>query len=368
MTSTSQRTIYRDVRPQAWPARLKFYVNRPWEKLFGKPLFRLGVYEIFGQPPKWQQWWPRLMRWGRHDAYETNVPLALGLLALCVLIGLAWRTYAPTFFTDGWVEFIGLTYDIFFILVLFAFFDHRRQGWLDARRQQEIIDDYKKWNSEEAKFRIAGAIRRLVRAGKTNIDFGGIELRDFSFRGHDIKSIRGATFYDGTWGTSGRRDQVVLEDVDFTFVDCRQVTFSRFNPLSGLGVDVRFAWFKNCFFTEANLERAVFDGAYLEWTATHPEDLGTWQEDDNGQGHFLQNHYPAFHNAKLSGASFADVTFRNADFRQAEALLECNFGGAKGLETCLFDDERTKQAVLTMAQGQSAVRSGKERTSGLGGR
>ena len=163
--------IRRRVRPKSWPARLKFYANSLWELVFRKPLFRLGLYETFGEPPAWQQ---RLTLW-RHRARDTNIPYALSLFAFCVAVLIAWGIVAPDLFPNERVEFVGLIYDILFILVFFAIFEHRRQSRLDERRQQEVIDDYKKWNSDEAKFRIAGAIRRLIGSGRTSIDFGGIE-------------------------------------------------------------------------------------------------------------------------------------------------------------------------------------------------
>lgn len=193
MTSDAPKQIRRRVRPKSWPARLKFHASSLWGRLFGKPLFRLDLYEIFGDPPRWQE---KLTLW-RHHARDTNILYALYLLAFCVAVLIAWGTLAPNVLPNERVEFVGLIFDIIFILVLFAIFEHRRQNRLDARWQQEIIDDYKKWNSDEARFRIAGAIRRLIASGQTGIDFGGIELRDFSFRRHDIKNIRGSTFYDG---------------------------------------------------------------------------------------------------------------------------------------------------------------------------
>lgn len=288
-------------------------------------------------------------RW--HEfSQETNFPYAIGLLVFCIVVLIIWRIVAPTFFAELWVEFGGLTFNVFFILIVFAFFENRRHKAQDMRRQQEIIDDYKKWDSDEAKFRIAGAIRRLVRHGKTDIDFGGIELRNFVFRRQDIKTIEGSTFYDGTCGELGSRDEVVLEKVDFSHINCRGVIFSRFNPFSGLNVDFRFASIIDCQFAESDLRGAVFNGAHLKWTMRHPTDLGVWHEASDGSGAFEQTHYPPFCQANLRRASFEDATFTNADFRDADGILECNFKGAKGLETCLFDDETTREAVLRLAE------------------
>ena len=60
--------------------------------------------------------------------------------------------------------------------------------------QTELIDDFKQWNSDEARYQIAVAIRRLNRLDWTEIDFSGLFLSDFSFKQHEIESIRGSTF------------------------------------------------------------------------------------------------------------------------------------------------------------------------------
>ena len=149
----------------------------------------------------------------------------------------------------------------------------------------------------------------------------------------------------------GSRDKVVLENVDFISVDCRNVIFSKFNPVGGLDLDWadKFISIKDCTFIESNLSGAIFKGAYLEWTETHPDQLGEWIEDGAEDRGFLQTHYPAFFNTDLSTTSFAESVFKNADFREASGILQCDFRRAKGLETCLFDDEDTKQAVLSLA-------------------
>lgn len=323
MTSSPIQTIRNRIGPKAWFQQLK----RAMRSLSSR-------------------WKMNFVRRWHAFSRDTNFPYAIGLFAFCLAALFGWHTFAPTFYHELWVEFGGLTFDVFFILIVFALFEHRRQKAQDIRRQQEIIDDYKKWNSDEVKLRVAGAIRRLNRLGKTDIDFGGIELQNFSFRRNDIRSISGSTFYDGTWGEMGSRDQVILDKVDFSHLDCQGVVFSRFNPFSGLDIDVMFASITNCRFEQSNLSGAVFKGAHLEWTSEHPAEFGVWHEFQDEPPAFEQTHYPPFSGASLSKASFENAKFKNADFRQADDILECDFKGAKGIESCLFDDENTKTAVL----------------------
>lgn len=290
----------------------------------------------------------------KQEADEPTILISLVVLTAGVGLVAILLTAIPNS-RDGYlpgvfIEFNGMLLDVIVFGVIAAWLLRRSDRRQQRQRQQETIDDYKKWDTEEGKLRVAGAVRRLIRLGTTSIDFGGLETTDFSFARHDIKSIRGSTFYDGTWGTSGSRDRVTLEKVDFGGVDCRDVTFSQFNPLPA-SWGVQFALLKDCNFVYAKLEKAVFNGAHLEWTTEHPQDCFEYDE-ENGSSYRV--HYPPFCDAQLEGASFRDVTFKNADLRGAIDVLECDFTGARGLESCLFDDEKTREAVLKMAKGPEA--------------
>lgn len=256
-----------------------------------------------------------------------------------------------------YIEATGAVMDIVVfgvVLALMGLWTNRsRERHADIGRQRELIDDFKKWNVEEARLRIAGAIRRLNSLGCTKINFSGLELSDFSFGWHEIRSIAGSTFYDGSWGTLSRRDQVTLDRVDFSKLDCRNVVFSKFNPFSGLRMRVRFATFKDCEFRDAQLQGATFRGAHIEWSEEPPEEMGVLEELANEEPAFRQTYWPPFDGADLTGVSFEDVVFQNADFRDALNVQKCSFKGAKGLEECRFDDEEVKGRVLEAARADS---------------
>ncbi|WP_162130042.1 pentapeptide repeat-containing protein [Sinorhizobium fredii] len=288
--------------------------------------------------------------------------VGVALVALLYAVIPSWR---DGFFPGVFIEFNGMLLDVIVFGIIAAWFLRRAERQQQRQRQQEVIDDYKKWDTEEGKLRIAGAARRLVRLGTTSIDFGGLETSDFSFARYDIRNIRGSTFYDGSWGLSGSRERVKLTRVDFYSVDCRDVVFSKFNPLSAFSVE--FVSISDCTFIYADLRNAVFNGAHLTWTQDHPEDLVIWHDEiDDGPPMFEQTHYSPFHNANLAGASFANTTFKNADFREAIDILECDFAGAKGLETCIFDNEQIKEAV--QERSKSPPPEGKRGLVASGGR
>lgn len=141
--------------------------------------------------------------------------------------------------------------------------------------------------------------------------------------------------------------------MDFSRVDCSHVVFSPFNPFSSFSMGIKFATLKDCDFQGANLSGAKFNGAYLEWSAEHPTELGEWIEDDSGRS-FRQTHYPAFHEADLENASFVESTFSNADFRGAENILKADFSGARGLDTCIFDGDVREQILGSAGHSQQA--------------
>lgn len=265
---------------------------------------------------------------------------------------------APEFFYDLRVEFWGLTFDVLFILVVFSFFEHRRQKLLQIQSQHDIIEDYKSWDSEEARFRLAGAVRRLNKMGVTAINLSGARVSGFSFASNNIASLVGSTFFDGIWGQTIGESSVTLKEVDFRHVDCRSVMFSPYDPFSELDFDLqRHARFEDCCFIETDLRKATFNGASLKWTEAPPDSHYEFEEDpETGQGFPIQVSCGPFDGADLRGALFSGCFFENVDFRGASGVLKADFSKARGLETSVFDDDVTKSAILANAskdQGES---------------
>lgn len=284
--------------------------------------------------------------WLDHPVVFASCLVAIAVVMLTVLRGLY----------DGWdgllqgvfIEATGATMDLAVFGILIALVAGRRERKREISIQEELIDDFKKWGSEEARYRIAGSVRRLNRLGRTSIDFVGIEMNEFSFRSHDINSIAGSKFYDGAWG--GSRGKTVLKNVEFSLVDCRDVVFSAFNPSDWLGLRRSPAIFHDCWFGGAKLEAAKFTGARIEWSDEPPAEVGHWERTQDGDPVFIPSYYPPFDHADLAGVSFEDVAFRNADFREAYNLRKCDFSGATGLEEALFDSDEDKEWALRAAR------------------
>lgn len=278
------------------------------------------------------------------------------IFALClVVIAVAMLTLSRIWY-DGWdelwqgvyVEATGATMDLAVFGILIALVTARRERNREIGSQEHLIDDFKKWDSEEARYRIAGSVRRLNRRGRTSINFAGIVLSDFSFRSHDINSIAGSKFYDGTVG--GSSGKTVLKNVEFSLVDCRDVVFTAFNSSDWLGLPLRPSIFRDCWFGGAKLEGATFRGARMEWSDEPPAEVGHWDSTQEGESVFIPSYCPPFDGTDLAGVSFEDVEFRNADFREAHNLRDCQFAGSSGLEEALFDSDEDKEWALRAAR------------------
>lgn len=298
-------------------------------------------------------------RWKRLSA-ETNISYAIWILIGCLVFVFVWHWALPDLFQEQRVEFWGLIFDIIFILVIFSFFDRRRQRLQQIQSQHDIIDDYKAWDSEESRFRLAGAIRRLNRMGEHAVNLAGARISDFSFASNGLGNLQGSTFYDGSWGQRVGDGSVMLTKVEFDRVDCRSVTFSPFDPLAGLlPVSDRRAKFIDCSFVDTDLRGAKFNGALLQWTESPPNSHFVYEK-DHENGDFIQTRVSQgpFYRAKLGGTSFSGCYFGNVDFRDASGLLQADFSEAKGLEQAKFDSQETKDAVLANAARKAAKAAG----------
>jgi hypothetical protein len=172
--------------PRAWGARSKWLLNVFSHRLFGTKPFKVPAKDFY-VVPDWQKkvegGWRSLVR-------ETNLPAAIALLALCITITTVWKTEFPKFLPDLWLAMGGMVFEVLFILVIFALFEHRRADAQEIQRQREIIADYKTWDSREAQQRMAGAIRRLNRRDIFAIDFTGAEISKFVCAQSDSETDR----------------------------------------------------------------------------------------------------------------------------------------------------------------------------------
>lgn len=274
------------------------------------------------------------LRWhlGRDAVYFFLIALCLGGLTLYLYVGGLAPQTLDEFKSGVWVEFAGFLFDVLLFGLIIGIGTRTMSKRQDRKRQQEIIDDFKKWDSKEGRLRIGGAIRRLNKLGISAIDFRGIQLSSFSFSENDIENISGAIFCDGLWVSNQSRNNAKLDGVDFTNVICHDVKFG-----GGLFAGANL---KNCNFYHTSLTRAVFDGVTIHWddVVQNEDDWFEGDETEDGVPLRLQIHSPPFELAKLKNVSFRQARLFQADFRGAHDILTVDFKDAKGLETCIFDE------------------------------
>jgi len=282
---------------------------------------------------------------------EGNLKSAVCLLLFCAVVWSVWWLLGWSFNgvgDDYRVEFMGLIFDIIFILIVFSAFQRNASLREVIKRHRETLEDYKKWDSEEARFRIAGALRRLNALKVTDFDFSGLVLSGFNFADHKIASISKSKFYDGSWGDPLKPHGVKLNKVSFNWINCEDVQFSPGNPLQALFQNSnQYAQFHDCSFMGAKLRGSSFKGAELFWSNEPVDDLYDHEEDTvTGEPFSTQIYFGPFDGADLTDVSFQDAIFQNADFRGALNISKANFAGVSGLETCVFDYEALENEVL----------------------
>jgi len=201
--------------------------------------------------------------------------------------------YDRQFIRDVLVEAHGMLFDILiigtFIFALHTLVESRREKKRNIERWQEEIDDFRGWESEEAKVRILGNIKRLNRNGVTEInlaecflnnadlsntnlkgaDFSGAYLRKADFRGANLERIRltGAKLEGALFRLANlKRADLLgtnLENTDLRRTNLEEAYLREANLK---GADFWKAHLEKASFLDANLEEASFDEAYLERT------------------------------------------------------------------------------------------------------
>lgn len=275
---------------------------------------------------------------------------SISIVIILMVIAILWGTLAGFPTNDNLlVEFWGLIFDVLVILVGFGYIQHQfqngRQRVDNIARQHETIEDYKRWNSEEAVFRVAGAIRRLNKLGVSKVELADANLENFDLNKLGIKSIEGSYLDKSIYLSGGRSSKFV--NCSFGGVNCRNVVFSNsFLKMTGSTyIDCNFYY--PFHLDVGGIEGADFSGAILEWSEPPEKELyEDYGEDEYGQPVFNQIVYGRFIDADLTDVKFCYAEFKNADFRKATAIDKADFTGAKGLETCVFDSDELKARIV----------------------
>ncbi|WP_163026035.1 pentapeptide repeat-containing protein [Chachezhania antarctica] len=329
----------------------KTWLNSGFEKLGVEKRFevtpkeRLAARGTLGFPNRQifisRQWFD----WGFR---QTLIGWSLGLLVVCYLVVQIFGVDVGA--ENLWTEFWGLIFDILIILVGFGLIQNWKQRRDDIARQEEIIEDLKRWDNEESMHRIVGAIRRLNNMGRTEVDLTGASISGAKFKGYGVSSLRGSRLSGGGWADETIRKSS-FKVVDFSRLDLRDVTFGV--DAWGIGLAVS-GHYQDCNFWEADLRGSNFDATELNWNNPPPDTLDEEiDREPDGRPIMARTHADSFNDTDLAGASFKRCQFHWADFREAFNVEHADFSGSKGLETCAFDTEELKAKVIAQAKGDA---------------
>jgi len=224
--------------------------------------------------------------------------------------------YDKEFIRDVLVEAHGMLFDILiigtFIFALHTLLESRREKKRNIQRWREEIDDFRYWESDEAKFRILGNIKRLNRNGITDINLSECFLKNVDLsRAH----LKGADL-------SGAH----LEEADLRGTNLER---ARLSGAKLKGALLRFA----------NLKRADLLGTNLKDTDLRRTNL---KEADLSKAH-------------LEEAYLREANLKRADFWEAH-LEEANFLDAH-LEEAYFDGANLERTEKLTVEQLSQVRT-----------
>ena len=91
-------------------------------------------------------------------------------------------------FIEGiFIESFGMLLDLLIIGALFTYFYNKGERRRTIKRYSEEIDDFRKWNENEATFRIIGNIKRLIKLGIHKIDLSHCYLMNADFTDFNIE-------------------------------------------------------------------------------------------------------------------------------------------------------------------------------------
>ena len=223
--------------------------------------------------------------------------LIAGSLAMVIILALDFVIQPDE--KDILVEAHGMLFDILLFGIILAIFDSITEKRTTIRRYLEEIDDFREWESEEAKSRIIGNLKRLIRLGVSDFDLTDCYLANtqMGFLNGKITQLRGANL-----------SQCDLRKVSLEGLDLSQTVLTKANLA---GVDLRKVHLAGLNLGGANLQGANLEGVDLRNGCLDGANLGEAnlkQADLRG--------------ASLIGIQVQGANFQGADLREAALLSQ----------------------------------------------
>ena len=214
--------------------------------------------------------------WERFLEYRILSTFIIFILAAIVIAILTYFHHA--FDIDSLlVESIGMLLDILIIGIFVAALDDARVKKLEIRRYHEEIDDFRAWESEEAKFRIIGNIKRLNRkkisaikldycflpnSSLRNCNLSGAVLNNANLMGADLRysnlskaNIHNAKLQGADLRSSNLNEANLIET---------NLSESELDFCSMVGENLEFSFLEKADLSNTNVLNAKFDSASLQ--------------------------------------------------------------------------------------------------------
>ncbi len=229
-----------------------------------------------------------------------NAVLAL-VIASILVVSISW---AAGFYTDGWLSNVlaeahGMVLDILVIGVGITLLNKLSQKNQDIKRYKEEIDDFRRWESDEAAHRIAGSVRRLNNLGVSNIDLRHCFLQNTKLEGAKLEGakLEGA-YLRGAYlrGANLQRANLVEANLQRADLAGANLAGAYLWEADLWGANLQRANLWKADLWKADLQRADLEGAYLRGANLQRADLVE---------------------AKLEGANLWEANLVEADLQRA---------------------------------------------------
>jgi len=276
--------------------------------------------------------------WKEWDIPKIYVLLFLISLFIFILLKSIFYEKAGGFFQGIIIEYVGMLFDIFVLGIIFSIFYKFTERKRDIKRYLEEIDDYRGWESDEAKFKIIGNIRRLNKLGFTRIDLSRCYLKKGNLSGLNLTGAN-------------------LWETNFQDASLDETTM--------IGANIECTNFKGASLFEANLQGAINMYPWLEGDAMSfkgPNFEGANLEECNLKDAQLMR--ANFKNVKLKNAELQNANLSESDFKDAK-LYETHFEGAilknaKLQNTTMDEDAITEMGIMGLGMGRSYFNNNEE--------
>jgi uncharacterized protein YjbI with pentapeptide repeats len=285
-----------------------------------------------------------------HILQRNKAALFISVAFIWMFIMFVFNPMCGVVLKDILIEANGMVFDLFVFGALLSWYEIFNEKRDKIERYKEEIDDFRNWNTTEARIRIVGIIKRLNKLGVTNVSLEECSLSSVDLRGVDLSSaslycadLSNATLiYGSLIGadlTFATLKGAEMAHVDLSWADLREANLSE--------VDLTFSNLYRAKFTEANLHKANLKGAYLNdadfvQANLHEVDLteaDLYRANLTDVGLIRAN----LKGAKLNWANLSRAYLKDADLSDAN-LSNANLSGAN------LSGANLKNVILTIEQ------------------